>query len=143
MPNQTSPPKSFWIVAAVALVWNLMGVAAYIMQVTMSDEAMAALPEAQQLLHASTPAWATAAYALAVHGGALASLMLLLRRAWAIPLFALSLASLLVQMGHAVFLSDAIAVLGPGALAMPIVVTAAGVFLFLYARSAKARGYLS
>ena len=69
MPDRSTPPKSFWIIAAIALVWNLMGVAAYLMQMTMSDEAIAALPEAQRALHESTPAWATGAYALAVPGG--------------------------------------------------------------------------
>ena len=77
------PPKWFWIVASIAFVWNLMGVAAYLMQVTMSDETLAALPAEQQALYASTPAWATGAFALAVFGGALGCLFLLLRKSWA------------------------------------------------------------
>ena len=49
-PEQTSgsPPRSFYIIGIAALIWNLIGVMTYIMQVTMSDAAMAALPEEQQ-----------------------------------------------------------------------------------------------
>ena len=70
MTDQNKAPSWFWILSAVMLVWNLMGVMAYIAQVTMSPEALAALPVAEQNLHANTPAWANGAFAIAVWGGA-------------------------------------------------------------------------
>jgi len=88
-------PTWFNVVAAVMLVWNLLGVMAYIAQVTMTPETLAALPEAERQLYASTPVWATAAYAIAVNGGALGCLLLLLKknlaattpaRTWSAPL---------------------------------------------------------
>ena len=59
--TRSKAPKWFMVVAAVLLVWNLMGVMAYIMQVTMSPEVFAALPEAERQLYENTPTWATAA----------------------------------------------------------------------------------
>ena len=79
--NSTNkPPVWFWIVSVVALIWNGMGVMAYLGQAYMSDDALAALPEAEQALYANVPAWATAAFAIAVWGGLLGCLALLLRK---------------------------------------------------------------
>ncbi len=49
-------PMSFWVVAAIALVWDLMGVAAFAMQVTMGEEALQAMSAAERDLYASIPA---------------------------------------------------------------------------------------
>ena len=51
MIENNSPPVPAWfrIVGVLALIWNLMGVSAYLMQVNMSEEDMAALPEAQRV----------------------------------------------------------------------------------------------
>jgi len=57
-------PKWFMVVAAVLLVWNLIGVMAYIAQVMMSPESLAALPDEQRQIIENTPAWATAAFAI-------------------------------------------------------------------------------
>ncbi|MDH4013213.1 MAG: hypothetical protein OEU33_04170, partial [Chromatiales bacterium] len=57
MSNQ--PTRWFWILAIAALVWNLLGVMAYVMQVSMTEEALALLPEDQRVLYETVPAWAT------------------------------------------------------------------------------------
>ncbi len=145
MAQQSSTPatRGFWIVSGIFLVWNLLGVMAFVMQVTMSEEALAALPEAQRDLYTGVPVWATAAYALAVFGGTLGCVLLLARKAWAVPVFIASLAGILVQMFHAFFLTPALEVMGPGSLGMPIVITAGGIFLIWYASRAKARGVIA
>ena len=40
---KSQPPRSFYIIGAAALVWNLIGVMQYVLQVTMNDAAIAAL----------------------------------------------------------------------------------------------------
>jgi hypothetical protein len=84
-PEVTSsgPPRSFYIIGIAALIWNLIGVMTYVMQVTMSDAAMAALPEEQQAFIQNSPVWVTAAYAIAVNAGALGCVLLLVRQSWA------------------------------------------------------------
>jgi uncharacterized membrane protein len=136
-------PRWFVVVAIVALVWNLLGVAAYIMQVSMSTESLAALPEAERALYESMPAWATAAFALAVNGGALGCLLLALKKSLALPVLVISLAAVLVQMFHAFVISNSFEVLGPTGLVMPVLVLVIAVYLVHLARSAKANGWLS
>jgi hypothetical protein len=140
--NTSSAPTWFLIGGILALIWNLMGVAAYVMQVTISPEAMAALPEAERALYESTPAWATAAFAIAVNGGALGCLFLVLKKAWAVPLLQLSLAGIVVQMIHAFFISNSFEVLGPGGTIMPLMVTVVAVLLVWLAGSAKTKGWI-
>lgn len=136
MTTTQKPPKSFWIISIVALIWNLMGVSAYLMQAFMTDEAIKNLPETEQALHMDIPAWVTAAFAIAVFGGTLGCLGLLLRKKWARLVFLISLIGIIVQMIHNVFISNNMDVYGPGAVIMPIMVLIIGVYLIMYSKSA-------
>lgn len=89
--------KWFTPVAILALLWNLLGASAYLMDVTMSPEAVAKMGEAERAMYASRPAWFVVAYASAVWFGVAGSLGLLLRKRWATPLFLLSLLGLIAQ----------------------------------------------
>lgn len=93
----STTPKWFTPVAILALLWNLLGASAYLMDVTMSPEAVAKLGEAERAMYASRPAWFVVAYASAVWFGVAGSLGLLLRKRWATPLFLLSLLGLIAQ----------------------------------------------
>ena len=138
MTDQAKAPTWFLVTSAVLLVWNLLGVMAYIAQVSMTPEALAALPAAERELYANTPAWATGAFALAVWGGAAGCLLLLLKRSAAFYLLAASLVAVLVQMFHSFFMSKSFEVFGPGAMIMPImVIIIAGflVWLSIYAKN--------
>lgn len=143
MSDSSSPPRSFWIISVLALVWNLIGILTYLMSVTMSEEALAALPEAERALYSDIPAWVTAAYAIAVFGGTLGCVALLLRKAWAVPVLVGSLIAILVQMFHALALSDLIGVRGAGAAVLPLLIVAIAVYLVWFARSARARGWIA
>ena len=142
MTDKYKAPTWFTVVAGVLFVWNLMGVAAYIMQVTMTPEAMAALPEAQRQLYESTPAWATAAFAIAVNGGALGCLLLLLRRKLAGIFLKFSLAAVLVQMFHSFFMSKSFEVFGPGEMVMPVMVIIISVYLVMLAEKARTNRWI-
>ncbi len=89
--------KWFTPVAILALLWNLLGASAYLMDVTMSPEAVAKMGAAERAMYASRPAWFVVAYASAVWFGVAGSLGLLLRKRWATPLFLLSLLGLIAQ----------------------------------------------
>jgi len=136
--SKNNAPKWFTVVAVVLLVWNLLGVMAYVMQVTMSPEVIAALPDAQRQLYENTPNWATAAFAVAVNGGALGCLLLLLKRNLAGLFLQLSLAGVAVQMFHSFFMSNSFEVFGPGGMVMPVMVIIIAVYLVMLAAKAKA-----
>ncbi|HOX83164.1 MAG TPA: hypothetical protein PLJ60_18155 [Chryseolinea sp.] len=140
--TDSKPATWFWIVSILALVWNLMGVMAYIMQVMMSPEEMQALPENQRTFYESTPAWATGAFAVAVWGGAMGCILLLLRRKLATPILIISLAGILVQMYHSFFVSNSFEVFGPGGMIMPIMVLVIAIGLIWFARKATAKGWM-
>ncbi len=89
------------------------------------------------------PAWATAAFAIAVFGGFLGALLLLLKRKLATPIFILSFVGIIVQMIYNLFIAKAIEVYGPGAIVMLILVVLIGVFLIWYSKKATANGWLS
>ena len=145
MPEESigALPKSFYWIAGVALIWNLLGVGAYLSQVTMSPDALNALPEAERALYENVPAWATAAFAIAVFGGAVGCLLLLLKKALATPVLIASLLGVVVQMYHAFFVANSIEVYGPGGMIMPIMVIVIAIFLVWYSMSAKKRGWIS
>lgn len=140
---RTTPTRGFWIISVLALLWNLIGIATYLMTVTMSEEALAALPEAERALYTGTPAWVTSAYAIAVFGGTLASIALLMRTAWAVPLFLLSLVAILLQMGHALFGTALIVVQGATAAVLPLLIVVIAAYLAWFSRAAQRRGWIS
>ena len=80
MTTSSKVPTSFLVISGVALVWNILGALAYVVQVTMSPEALAQLPEAEQAIYANLPSWVTAAFAIAVWAGVAGSILLLLKK---------------------------------------------------------------
>ena len=140
--NAVKPPKWFYIVSGIALVWNLMGVIAYLLDATITEEEIAALPPAQQIIYQDVAVWSVSAYAFAVWGGFVGCLLLLLRKSWAIPVLIVSLLGILVQMYHSFFVIDSFAVFGPGGMIMPIMVVVIGIYLVYFSRQAKANGWL-
>jgi hypothetical protein len=92
-----NPPKWYLPVAIAALLWNLMGCAAYLMDVMLTPEDVAKLSEAQQAAYAARPGWSVAATAIGVWTGVLGCVGLILRRSWALWLLLLSLLGVIVQ----------------------------------------------
>ena len=140
-PNK--PNTAFWIISIVALIWNSMGIMQFIMQVTMTPEALQALPEAERALYTNVPVWATAAFAVAVFGSALGCVLLLLRKKLATPVFVIAFIAIVVQMIHSLFISKHIEVYGPGGMIMPVMIIIIGVFLVGYSRKTAANGWLN
>lgn len=137
---QSAPRRKFLMTGMLALMWNLIGVMTYLMEVMMTPETLAELPPAEAALRTDIPVWVTSAYAIAVFGGTLACVGLLLRKAWAVPLFAVSLLAILGQMGHALLLTEMLAVLGPTSAIVPIMIIAIAVVLLWYSVVVKQNG---
>jgi hypothetical protein len=116
---------------------------AYIAQVTMSQEALAGLPDAERSLYENMPAWATGAFAVAVFAGAIGSLLLVLRNALALPVLIISMAGVLVQMTHNFFMADALEVMGPASAIGPVIVIIIGAYLIWFANDAKGKGWIT
>ena len=73
-------PKWFRPIAIVALIWNLLGCAAYLADASISEEALSKMTPAQQSLYAARPSWSIGATATAVWFGAAGCVGLFLRK---------------------------------------------------------------
>ncbi len=89
---------SFWLMGAITLLFNVMGVLNYFAQ--MNAESLDAFPEMYRPIIEGRPAWATAAFAIAVFGGTLGCILLLLRKSTAFYVFAVSLLGVIGSMFH-------------------------------------------
>ncbi len=91
------PPIWFFVLAAIALLWNAAGLVAVVADLRLSASDIAALPADQRALHAARPGWSVVASVVAVAAGTLGCLLLLVRQRLAVVVFALSLAGVVVQ----------------------------------------------
>ena len=101
----TKPSIMFWVIVLLGLLWNALGCFNFIMQSILG--AVADLPLAYKLVIASRPGWVTVAFFIAVFGGALGCVLMLLRRATARPALFLSLIGVLLATGYALWLGAA------------------------------------
>jgi hypothetical protein len=133
-------PKWYMPVAIIALLWNLIGCAAYLMDVTLTPEALGAMPPDQQALYAARPAWAVAVYAIAVWGGALGCVGLVMKKRWAKGALLASLLGLIAQ-DIALFGMSPVAIETP-VYALQGIVLMIAVLLLLLANKAVRQGWL-
>lgn len=80
---------SFWVIGLVGLIFNLAGCMNYFSQ--MNSENVAAMPDVYRAIVENRPAWGTGAFAIAVFGGSLGCLLLLLRNSAAFYIFVVAL----------------------------------------------------
>jgi hypothetical protein len=136
------PPAWFWVVAVIALLWNLMGVGSYLMDAYVSIEQLEAMSQEMRELYEGRPAWVTACFAIAVFGGTLASIVLLLRKKWARPVFIISLLAAMAQFIHWLFMTNSVEVYGTEAYIFPILVVIFGIYEIFFTKQGIARGWL-
>lgn len=142
MTTTNKPNTLFWVIAVIAVLWNIMGAFQYLSTTLWKEEMLATLTEEQQLVWNALPTWHVAIFAIAVWSGLIASLLLIARKKWSVPLFLLSLIAVIVQMAYWLFGTDAMEVFGPSTPVMPAIVTVLGLFFYFYSKSAKAKGWL-
>jgi hypothetical protein len=139
----TPRPTSFWVIAIAALIWNLIGMAMFYMQINMSPEQLATMTAEQRQVYEATPSWLNIAFGIGVFGGVLGAIGLLLKKKWATPVFLISYIAILVQMISAYMMTPAWAAYGASGLIMPIVIVVVSLLLWRYSAKAAVRGWLS
>lgn len=134
-------PWHLWGVGVLAVLFNSIGVFDFIMSRLQGAAYMASagMTDAQIAYYQQLPAWMTFVWALGVFTAFAASILLLMRRKSAAPVFALSLVAFLVSLLHTYVLSDGGKVMGDQ-MAITSGVIAVLLLLFcLYAYWAKRR----
>jgi len=140
--ERVKPPIWYWGVVGVALLWNALGVVAFIAQVSMGPEALAQLSEIERSIHESTPIWATAAFGVATFGGLLGCVLLLFRTRFAGPVLVMSLLGIAVQMIHGLAMTEAVALLGPQVAVLPSLILVVALFLVAFFGGAHSRRWI-
>ncbi|MFD2541529.1 hypothetical protein ACFSSB_04295 [Lacinutrix gracilariae] len=129
------PPIWFWIITVTALIWNLLGVSAYLMQVYMDEETHASLTEAELAMYENLPMWYTAVFGIAVFAGTLGCIALLLRKKWAYPIFLVGAIAVCIQMAYVVLSLKMANV-------MTILIIIVAIALIWYTKHANKKGWL-
>jgi hypothetical protein len=144
MTTPNKPNKWFWIIAVLALLWNLMGVSRYLMEAYNVESFRTQFNEDQLALMDGSPSWLTAVFAIAVFSGLIACVALLLKRKLAIILFGISLLFVLIQMISVWVTTNAIEVFGTvDGVVMPMIVIIISIFLYYYSKGASQKGWLN
>ena len=143
MSNANKPNIAFWIIGIIALLWNLMGVANYLGQAFKVDAIMSGMTEDQIGLIENLPAWMTALFAIAVFSGLIGSVIFLMRRKFAVLLFALSFLTATIQQLYWLFGTNMIEVFAESQpYLMPIIVIVFCAFLVWYSKEQRKKGVL-
>lgn len=142
---ETKPGTAFWVVGVLFLLWNLFGCAMYLFDATASDEALRAMENGEAWIAAKAvyPMWAQAAYAIAVWGGLLAAILLLLKKKLAVPLFVVSLIAAIICFIPNFTMAEMKAMDPDTYWLMPIIVVLLGLFEIWWSKKQRARGILS
>jgi hypothetical protein len=140
----TKPPRSYWVISGLAVLWMLLGVMAWVMDLMTDEASMSQMSEAQRQLYAARPQWLFAVYGVAIFSGLIGAIGLLLRKAWASMLLALSLAAVIVQFGYTFAVMHAVQVLGAAAaIPFPLVIFLIGAALLWFARRSRRLGWIA
>ena len=130
---------SFWAITIFMLIWNVMGCINFFIQ--MNPEMVASYRENEQAIIAGRPLWATIAFAIAVFGGALGCILLMLKKYAAFYLFVFSLLGVVVTTVHTLGIGVNFGV-GEilGIILMPLLVAA---FLIWYTKYVANKGWVT
>jgi len=144
MSETNKPGVVFWIIGIIALIWNGMGVNAYLQHAFKTESIMADMNADQIALMESTPAWITALFAIAVFAGVIGCIALLMRKKMAVTLLLVSFIAATVQQLYWLFGTDAVEIFNESQpYLMPILVIVVAAFLAWYSKNQKAKGILS
>jgi hypothetical protein len=138
------PPWHIWLIGVVAVLFNSIGVFDFVMSMAQGAEylARAGMTPDQIAHYQAMPSWMTVVWAVGVFGAFLASILLLLRRKLAVPVFVLSLAAFLISLLHTYVLTDGGAVMDQQMAITSAVIAGLLVFFSWYTRLMAVRGVL-
>jgi hypothetical protein len=141
--GHTSRPWHLWLVGILGFLWSGGGAFDYLMTQTQNEGYLSSFTPEQLDFFLSFPTWVIAFWALAVWGGVLGTVLLLLKKRWAVGVLLVSLVSMVVTTIHNYFLSDGMEHMGdPFSLVFTALIFLFSLGLFLYARAMKNKGVL-
>ncbi len=135
-------PVHLWIVGIVTLLWNAMGAYDYLATQLKLESYMSQFTAEQLDYFYGFPAWMVAAWAIAIWASLFGSLSLLLRKAWAVWLFAAAIAGMAVSTVFNFVLSNGLEIMGTTGAVFTAVIWVIALLVFFYARAMAGRRVL-
>lgn len=136
-------PWHLWLVGGLGLLWDSMGAFDYLMTQTQNESYMSRFTPEQLEFFYGFPAWLVAFWAIAVWGGVVGTLLLLLRKRHAVPVLLASFLAMMVTAVHNFFLSNGLEVMSAVDLMFSGLIFVIALGLWLYARAMARRGVLA
>ncbi len=135
-------PWHVWLIGVFALLFNSIGVFDFVMSMVQGAEyqASAGMTPAQIGHYQQMPPWMTVVWAVGVFGAFLASILLLLRKRLALPVFVVSLAAFLVSLLYTYVLTGGGAVMGQQMAVTSAAIAGLLIFFGWYSQFMTARG---
>ena len=140
--QKLSVPVWFWVIAAVTLLWNLIGFVIFLSEVFAQEAMMESMTEKQKEWTRSTPSWIYFVFAISVSTGLAGSICLLMRKASSVLLFTISFVAVLIQMLYTMLIAGGLQVMGPSGAVMPAVVIILSIAWLLFSQFSKGKGWL-
>lgn len=138
------PSWLFWIVAVLALAWNLFGVFDFWMTSTGNEQYLADYDPKMIEWIIGFPAWRKAIWAASVAAGVFGALALFARRRVAVALLLFYFVLMVIGFaGHDILLADGVRMYGQLGLIMSAALIAVAGLQWLYADRAAKKGYLA
>jgi len=136
-------PWHLWVIGILAVLWNSMGAFDYLMTQTENEGYMSNFSPEQLEYFYGFPTWVVAFWAIAVWGGVLGAVLLVLRKKLAADVLLLSFLSMVLTTIYNFGLSNGLEVMGgPGELVFSALIFVFALLLYLYAKTMKNRGVL-
>jgi hypothetical protein len=137
-------PWHIWLIGVIAVLFNSIGVFDFVMSMAQGAEyqARAGMTPDQIAHYQQMPSWMTVVWAVGVFAAFLASILLLLRRKLALPVFVLSLAAFLISLLYTYVLTNGGAVMGQQMAITSAVIAGLLIFFSWYSRFMAVRGVL-
>jgi len=142
------PRASFWLISAGLLLWGLGGASMYVAYYIETPSQFAATAEAAANRQAyaeylaAIPFWAIAVGIIAAVARLLGAVGLLLRRAWALPLYIVSLVFFLAALFRAFVLANVASVMSGPHIAVEAVFLGLSIFAIWFACTNRSKGIL-
>jgi hypothetical protein len=136
-------PKHLWVIGIVALLWNAVGAFDYLMTQTRNEEYMGQFTPEQLEFFYGFPSWLVALWAIAVWGGVLGAILLLMRKKLAVVVFLVSFVAMVLTSIQNFVLSNGLEVMGGAGVGFSAVIFLIALGLWLYSRAMARRGVLA
>lgn len=135
-------PWHLWVIGIVALLWNAIGAFDYVMTQTQNEGHMERFTPEQLDFFYGFPAWVVFFWAIAVWGGVLGAILLLLRKKFAAPVLLASFACMTVTAVRNFGFAGGAEIMGTTGAIFSAVIFVFALFLVFYSKAMVKNGVL-